>query len=192
MFSAPTDDLPENAAAPRARLAFLDVEASGLSALSWPIEIGWVFDDGTAGNCLIRPDPTWKESAWDPHAERLHGVKRCALDQDGIDVRDAAARVNAALADCKVYSDAPDWDGFWLFRLFSAASIRQTFRLLDFGRLIKGYAGTQDPRLLEYAAEIAPRRHRAEADARHLRAVWRLAAGHDQRPPDAPSPGPRG
>ena len=51
------------------RLAFIDVEASGLNEGSFPIEIGWAVLGGTAGGLLIRPDATWLHDAWDKTAE---------------------------------------------------------------------------------------------------------------------------
>ncbi len=39
--------------------AFIDVEASSLSEYSFPIEVGWVLEDGTGTSYLIRPEPTW-------------------------------------------------------------------------------------------------------------------------------------
>lgn len=169
------------AAETAATAAFIDLEASGLGARSWPVEVGWAFADGGGGGFLLRPDPSWTDDAWDPRAERLHGIARETLVADGVDVRDAALRLNAAFAGVKVYSDAPDWDGFWLFRLYSAAGVRQGFALQDFGRLVRPLAGVREQSLLARAARLAPRRHRAEADALHLKTLWRLAA--DAAPP---------
>lgn len=156
--------------------AFIDLEASGLGARSWPVEIGWAFADGAADSFLVRPDASWTDDAWDSRAESLHGISREALMRDGVDIKDACGRLNAALSGVKVYSDAPDWDGFWLFRLFSASGVRQAFQIQDFGRLVRPLAGVREEALLARAARIAPRRHRARADALHLQALYRLAA----------------
>jgi hypothetical protein len=156
--------------------AFIDLEASGLGARSWPVEIGWAFADGTADSFLVRPDPSWTDDAWDRRAESLHGISREILEREGIDARDACLRLNAALGGVKVFSDAPDWDGFWLFRLFSASGVRQAFQIQDFGRLVRPLAGVREEALLARAARIAPRRHRAKADALHLQTLYRLAA----------------
>lgn len=164
-----------------ATLAFIDLEASGLGARSWPVEVGWAFADGRSSSLLIRPDASWTDDAWDPGAERLHGLARETLRAEGAPARDAAIRLNAAFAGCRVYSDAPDWDGFWLFRLFTAAGVRQSFALNDYGRLVRPLAGVREESLLARAARLSPRRHRAEADARHLQTLWRLAA--DEAPP---------
>ena len=40
-----------------AMLVFLDFEASSLGKRSYPIEVGWVFEDGRSEAHLIRPAP---------------------------------------------------------------------------------------------------------------------------------------
>jgi hypothetical protein len=48
-------------------LAFLDFEASSLGKKSYPIEVAWVFEDGTSESHLIKPAPEWTD--WDPAAQ---------------------------------------------------------------------------------------------------------------------------
>ena len=43
-------------------------EASSLGDHSYPIEVGWVLEDGSPESHLIRPPPEWTD--WDPGAER--------------------------------------------------------------------------------------------------------------------------
>ena len=50
-------------------IVFLDFEASSLSDDSYPIEVGWVFEDGRTEAHLIRPAPAWTD--WDPAAEAI-------------------------------------------------------------------------------------------------------------------------
>ena len=65
-------------------LAFLDFEASSLGKKSYPIEVAWVFEDGTSESHLITPAPEWTD--WDPAARAcLSGVEPAA-------VREALAR----------------------------------------------------------------------------------------------------
>ncbi len=86
--------------------------------------------------------------------------------------------MNEALAGASVYSDAPDWDGFWLYRLFDAARIRQSFQLLDFAELLAGVSGDQLLAAKAIAEKKAPHRHRARADVLHMRAFYQhIAAG---------------
>lgn len=159
------------------KLAFIDLEASGLGAKSWPLEVGWAFASGGAPDAiLIQPDDLWPDDAWDVAAERLHGLDRDRLVREGKRARDVCHLMNEALFDADVYSDAPDWDQFWLFRLFSAGGVRQVFALKDFGRLIRPLVGGREVDLLKRAASLAPRRHRAAADALHLRTLYELAS----------------
>jgi hypothetical protein len=158
------------------KIAFIDIEASGLGAKSWPVEVGWALaEGGEAVGMLIRPDDSWSDDAWDPAAPRLHGLDRVTLESKGGTARAICNSMNAALADADVYSDAPDWDGFWLFRLFSASGVKQAFTLRDFGRLVRPLASGREQDLLRQAVKLAPRRHRAAADALHLRTLYNLA-----------------
>lgn len=157
------------------KLAFIDVEASGLGSKSWPVEVGWAFEEGEPQAFMIRPHDSWTDEAWDPQAERLHGLDRARLEREGVAPKEVCRALNEAFAGAEVYSDAPDWDGFWLFRLFSAAGVRQGFALRDFAWLMRPLPRAHEPAILARAACLAPRRHRAAADARHLQALYRLA-----------------
>lgn len=158
------------------RLAFIDFEASGLGPKSWPIEVGWAFsDDGGGQSLLISPSPDWSMDFWDKSAERLHGISPKMLSELGISVAAAADRISAALARCAVYSDAPDWDGFWLLRLYDAAGRRRDFEILDFAAAAPAMTESEKRTLIARADAVAPRRHRAGDDALHLRTIWRLS-----------------
>ena len=156
-------------------LAFIDFEASGLGPFSWPIEVGWSFDDGVTESVLICPPPTWSMDAWDPRAERLHGITPRMLADLGLDTAEACERLDAELAGRAVFSDAPDWDSFWMLRLYQAAGRRCDIRLHDFSRLMPPLSDADKARLLQQADRLAPRRHRAAEDALHLRMIHRLA-----------------
>ncbi|MGE0408349.1 MAG: hypothetical protein AB7P23_03700 [Amphiplicatus sp.] len=159
------------------KLAFLDIEASGLGSRSWPVEAGWAFAEGGVSSTLIRPDPSWSDDAWEEAAERLHGLDRARLEREGRRARDVCAEMNEALKDADVYSDAPDWDGFWLFRLFSACGVKQAFALKDYARLMRPLIeGKDEDEIMRRAARLAPRRHRAADDVRHLQTLYRLAS----------------
>jgi hypothetical protein len=156
-------------------IAFIDLEASGLGSNSWPIEVGWAFESGAPTSMFVRPAPSWPLEAWDENAQRLHGITRERLHREGRDPREVADALNEALTGSAVFSDAPDWDGFWLFRLFSAAGAKQDFALQDFGRLVRPLAGFGEAALLAQATRLSPRNHRASGDARHLQTIYRLA-----------------
>lgn len=161
---------------PREKLAFIDLEASGLHARSWPVEVGWVFADGDPISYLVRPQDDWLKEGWDDSAEQLHGLSKDFLMREGSDPVVICTRLNEALGEVDVYSDAPDWDSFWLYRLYRAANMRPVFALKSFGDLMRPLTDSrEDASLIEAADRLAPRRHRAAADARHLQTLYSLA-----------------
>lgn len=157
------------------RLAFIDLEASGLSDKSWPVEVGWAFCEGAASSILICPDEKWPDDAWSNEAEALHGLSRDHLRKEGVAARKVCAALNKALSGCAAYSDAPDWDGFWLYRLFDAAKVKQTFSVLNFADLVRRQITGREQEVISEANRLAPRRHRAADDALNLQMIYRLA-----------------
>lgn len=155
-----------------AKIAFIDLEASGLHPLSWPIEVGWCFLSGSPVTDLIRPDDGWAQEAWDEAAEELHGISRDELEASGRPAGEICERLNAALADAAVYSDAPDWDSFWLYRLFTAGQARQNFRVLDFGELFADIEERVFIAAKTHATSVSPHEHRAKSDVLHMRTLF--------------------
>ncbi|MBB4660027.1 hypothetical protein [Parvularcula dongshanensis] len=156
-------------------VAFIDVEATGLGPYSWPIEVGWAFHGHEPRSVLIRPAEAWSMQAWEKPAESLHRIDPSLLLTEGRAAREVALGLNAALGQSDVYSDAPDYDSFWLFRLYDAAGIRPNYRLRDLGELL-GPLWQQAPRdLVRRAAAVAPRTHRAADDVRHLQTMYEIA-----------------
>ncbi len=172
--SPPTDIDAQGAIAP-SHVAFIDVEASGLGPQSWPIEVGWVFSTGDARSVLIRPADNWSMTAWEKSAEALHGITPPTLVTSGREPLDVALILNAALGGAVVYSDAPDYDSFWLFRLYDAAGVKPNYRLNDLGDLLRPLWDRQPRELVDLASEEAPHTHRAAADVLHLQTMYRLA-----------------
>jgi hypothetical protein len=177
-------------------IAFIDFEASSLSPSSYPIEVGWVFADGVCEEHLIAPHQDWLD--WDPLSQQIHGISRSRLFRTGRPGPFVAKRISDALADCRVFSDAHTYDGFWLKRLFDAVGSSAPIEIEPIERLFAEMAkpllirargegiGEASPpvrRLLDQLGEAlqaakdaaegtAPKRHRALADARHLREIW--------------------
>lgn len=111
-------------------LVFLDFEASSLGKNSYPVEVGWVFEDGRSESHLIRPAPQWTE--WDKAAEAIHGIRRGELESDGVPHDQVAARMVAELTGHDLLASAPSWDGKWLSALLRAAGLpRHSLRLRD-------------------------------------------------------------
>lgn len=158
-----------------APIVFLDLEASGLGQASWPIEAGWCFLTGKPSAMLIAPHEDWPDAAWDPAAEDLHGIDLKKLQRSGKPVGEVCNAMNEALKGARVFSDAPDWDGFWLYRLFSAAKARQQFQLCDFADLFENVSPERFRKAKEIAQKEAPHSHRAAADVLHMRLLYQRA-----------------
>jgi hypothetical protein len=170
-------------------IVFLDFEASGLGRRGFPIEVGWVFEDGRTEEHLIRPAPEWDE--WDPEAERIHGLSRERLAREGEPHGQVARRMVEVLSGHALYASAPSWDGQWLSRLLRAAGLpRHALRLRDTEEARRDAAlaaidaaGTDPARhdgllqavmdALEQEARAGMPAHRAVADAEREMALWR-------------------
>jgi hypothetical protein len=163
---------------------FYDCEASCIGGL--PIEIGWAFADPATGEIhseghLVKPPSHWDlEPVWDPDAQRLHKISRQQLTSNGKPPFVIAKRMNEVLAGRELFSDGPTDDDRWLRTIFDEAGPDPAFtiRRLHADVLIKELAGelgwgeTGLEGAKADAARLAPRRHRAEADARHLAQLW--------------------
>jgi DNA polymerase III epsilon subunit-like protein len=165
---------------------FIDFEASSLHDDGYPIEVGWVFEDGRPEQHLIKPAPGWVD--WDPQAQALHGISRAMLATGAAhDV--VARRMMDILAGHSLYATAPSWDGKWLSALLRAAGLpRHALRLKDSDEAhceavaeAFGCALAQD-RLSALASELMEQaritfdkrhvRHRAVEDAERERRIW--------------------
>jgi DNA polymerase III epsilon subunit-like protein len=166
-------DLPAYLGSP----LFLDVEASGLHAGSYPIEVGWCGLDLIATSFLIRPHATWTEDDWSVTSERVHGITRQQVMAEGIGVAEAAARLNAACAGKDVISDNPSFDQGWLSKLFREAGVTQAFALRDLSALealVVQHAELPASELEELREQVGryyPHIHRAAADVRRAAAL---------------------
>jgi DNA polymerase III epsilon subunit-like protein len=109
-------------------IVFIDFEASSLSKASYPVEVGWVFDDGQDSSCLIRPASDWTD--WSSEAEAIHGISRKELQQDGKPVATVAQMMFDTLSGHELFASAPSWDGKWLSTLLRAGGLpRHALRL---------------------------------------------------------------
>ena len=166
---------------------FLDFEASSLGKQSYPIEVGWVFEDGRSHAFLIRPAPDWTD--WDPRSEAIHHIARERLMRDGTPHGEVAQYMCATLAGHDLLASAPSWDGKWLSTLLRAAGLpRHSLRLraTDIARrecatdLLAPILSPDrlDAALQDLLARAAARKagqsvaHRALADAEQERERW--------------------
>ncbi len=164
--------------------AFIDFEASSLSKKdSYPIEVGWVFEDGRETGYLIRPAPTWTE--WDSAAEAVHGISREVLLREGTPHDVVCDRLVAALGEHAIYASSPSWDGHWLSMLLRGAGLpRHLLRLKDtdeaLAEAVRERLGpeTDEAAIAEVIAQARdaitaqPAKHRALADARREQQIW--------------------
>lgn len=167
-------------------LVFLDFEASSLAKKSYPIEVGWVFENGADAAYLIRPAPNWTD--WNKASAAIHGITRDELAT--ATPHDEVARIMVEqLVGHDLFASAPSWDGKWLSALLRAGGYHHdTLRLRDTDvaqretvehilapRLPPEQLGEEVANLLTLAEvrEIAaPPAHRALADAHAERARW--------------------
>jgi DNA polymerase III epsilon subunit-like protein len=155
---------------------FIDIEASGLSSASFPIEIGWVLDDeARPESFLVRPHTTWNfDTGWSAQSAALHGITPAMLEAGGISVDEACTRLDEAIHRQLVVSDAPRHDDWWFDRLYAAASREKTWAVGDVERLYgglaqeAGLASTEAAHLLTRIEQIYPHPHRAGPDALRL------------------------
>ncbi|GAA0784383.1 hypothetical protein [Marinobacterium sediminicola] len=143
----------------------IDLEASGLARESYPIEIAWkCTETGAFDSFLINPEsvPDWQY--WDEFAEELHGIEPELLQQEGISAEQACIRLNRALKGREVISDALEYDGFWLRRLFNACDIQPGFHLVGLEAVLSAEERIQ----YQFIARSQFRRHRALQDVEDL------------------------
>lgn len=162
-------------------LVFLDFEASSLGRDSYPIEVGWVFEDGAEEGWLIRPAANWTD--WAADAEAVHGITRERLVVEGEDHAVVAHRMVEVLSGHDLLASAPSWDGKWLSVLLRAAGLpRHALRLRDteaaqveaaMSALSAREAALDALQLARLALADEPVAHRAVEDARREWRLWR-------------------
>lgn len=155
---------------PARDIFFLDIEASGLGASSYPIEIAWAHrhDEKRRGRFLIIPHKGWTH--WDEKAEKIHGISRGECQHYGISVVQAANKLNNVLERQVVLCDALRHDQHWLNRLFETAGVKQAFALESV------YDHVDVDKLQRVQSAGGRNVHRAMADVLELIAHYNLVA----------------
>lgn len=157
--------------------AILDVEASGLGRGSYPVEVGYVLEDGDSQCMLVRPEPDWNH--WSPAAEGLHHIRRADLLEHGLPTAVVVDELNRSLVGRTLYTDAWGHDYSWLAMLYDAARRAPGFRLESLQALLTDGEVERWRTVKEQVALVLGLpRHRACADALLLQATFRsLRAG---------------
>ena len=150
---------------------FLDIEASGFGAGSYPIEVGCALADGRTMCCLVKPQDGWKH--WDAQAELIHHITREQLLRHGLPVDEVVGRLEEALRGQDVYSDAWGNDYSWLSRLYDEADRVPRFTLRSLRELLDEEQAARWHQVKQSVAEeLHTTRHRASNDARVLQAAY--------------------
>lgn len=149
------------------KITTLDIEASGLSPDSYPLEIGIVLPDDSSWCSLIEPAKTWDH--WSKEAEALHQITRENIEHYGKAISEVAHTLNTLLKGKTVYSDCWVLDDRWLRKLYLEARMTPSFRLTDIMYILKeddflSWETTKS----NVAKELNMHRHRATNDARIL------------------------
>ncbi len=180
---------------------FIDFEASGFGEDSYPIEVAWNSAGGAVESYLINCDCIADWTYWDPAAERdAHQISQDHLERLGDPPSVVANRMNERLAGLVLYSDAPDFDGLWLSRLFEAVDLTPVFKLGSAQALFDlavadchkgaGDSETDQRNRFEQIMDtygkaawdnVGFRPHRAGHDVRHLMETYRLLVEADGR-----------
>lgn len=149
----------------------IDVEASGLGAGSYPIEVG-IAVPGAGDYCsLIRPELDWLH--WDEEFAREHGLSRETLQQYGKPATKVAAQLNQIIYGETVYSDRWRHDRVWLDMLFQRASLKRAFTLEPLTAIMSDHQmRIWERSKWQVIKEFGLHRHRASSDAKILQLTY--------------------
>lgn len=156
---------------------FLDIEASSLSGSSYPVEVAWNLPDGNIECYLINPYLYPREyDDWSPDAQATHGLSREYLMNNGEAPNFVTQKMLNSLSGVDIYTNAPEFDGVWIRRLFNAVGKDMSFRFKDTFQLFSYFC----PEPFQHDKEARERAggiHRASFDVKYLIEMYRLCAG---------------
>lgn len=156
--------------------SFIDIEASGFGAQSYPIEIGVLTADGREYSRLVKPLGHWQH--WDQNAQFVHGITRAAIEQHGADALDVANELNELLRDSVVYCDAWVLDKPWLDRLFDSVHVRRQFRISPIEMLLDEDGWDEWGNIKSQAEKsLGIKPHRALHDVKLISEAYRRVRG---------------
>ena len=150
-------------------LCIIDVEATGLSPDSHPIEVAFLTISGYSIEFLINPNTVEHWTHWDYNAQDIHNISRETCIREGISVWDAATKLNSQLNGCLAISDAAGHDLMWIDQIFEESGIERLFSILDLRQFID--ITKQDPCLMSAYWDLKKSEktiHRAAADCSQI------------------------
>lgn len=159
-----------------ARAAFADIEASGLMEGGFPVEVAWAMRE-SKGSVLVKPCDTWDLESWDGDAERIHGLDREHLLENGSPVSSVASVLNDVFSGKMVYTDSPEQDAAWFDMIHETAGIPRRYRVISISRILAkmGFDSESASPLFALARLKCDPRGRASNGVRFLSAVFSLA-----------------
>jgi len=165
------------------RQLIVDCEASGLHPESYPIQVAWIdVNTKETDTFYIKPHDTWLH--WDYNAEDIHNIPRELLKDIGLPVSEAAQRFLDATndKDCMVYSDAPNFESFWLGRLLHTANALFETGAIQVTYVLELLETRQQKREMSRIMGSQDRPHDALDDCRMILAAYEQARDTDYAP----------
>jgi len=124
-----------------------------------------------SNSSLVRVD-RWMDDylKWDPAAEKITGISRAMVLEQGKPAQEVALWLNAELSGLTTYSDAKRHDSNWIDQVFKVAGLKRGFKISQVERLTlrcdidkAEFRAHCDRQFDTLHGEEKP--HRAEADA---------------------------
>lgn len=151
--------------------AIMDIEASGFGKESYPIEIGYIESDQSCFCNLITPQSDWTH--WSLEAEKLHGIQRDTLFNNGLYPTQLAQSLNQQLEGKILYCDGWVLDYTWLLKLFSVTTLSPSFRLSPIEMIMnEQQIALWDTTKSKIIQQSHYQRHRASHDAYIIQKTW--------------------
>lgn len=160
------------------RFAVLDFEASSLSDISWPIEVGlsWIENDRLqTWSSLIQPHPKWDISDWSIQSEAVHQIPLVDL-QSAPSASSVARELISRSFNLTLVSDAPEFEHHWLSRLLDTGGVGAVPAIEDFHAVSFAHYNGIALDMLYEKLELTKVPHRAGPDSARLASGW-LKAG---------------
>jgi len=166
---------------------FLDVEASSLSANSYPIEVAWSDREGDITSYLINPYLVDGWIDWSLESQKIHGITREQCKDQGVEPRWLCKCMSNSI-DLKenIYADGGEFDEFWIDTLYGAGSDLgfAQFKVMHSDRIMLALLSKSETNvnrrfdlfkeLKEEARQVVDGRHRATVDVQYLIELYKL------------------
>lgn len=165
-------------------IIFIDLEASSLSAESWPIELGFCWLDERqklrTASKLIKPHPSWPMEAWSTRSQRVHGITLDEL-KGAEDAAEVAKWALGRLEGSLLLSDAAEFDQRWLSVLMATIGQRDVLKVESIQEEVRKQFRGDAMSMFFRADANGGSAHRAAADALRLGQAWRAAIRKQQK-----------